>query len=276
MATILGPLLAVGGFAAYFVVAIKFAVYRRIPWPFLGIIAAGALIGLFGLIRRPALATGASAAVAVGVLGLACWYLLSYSMFEVREDRPRVGDIFPDFTLPSSTGEAFSLRESRGQRRLLILYRGDWCPFCQTELRDLRNHYGEIRARGVRVVAISVDPPEQSAQLQRALGIDIDFVSDERGTLMEVLNVRDRNGLPAAFARGRPSRDIFLPTTFLLDEEDRIRWVYRPDTYRVRAPAEEVLQKIDQMEPVGKPSSRLPDREDPAIDAGHASGEIRG
>jgi len=260
MATILGPLLAVGGFAAY---------YRRVPWPFLAIIAAGALIGLFGLIHRPGLATGASAAVAVGVLGLACWYLLSYSMFGVREDRPRVGD----FTLPSSTGEDFSLHASRGQRRLLILYRGDWCPFCQTELRDLRNHYGGIRARGVRVIAVSVDPPELSAQLRRTLGVDIDFVSDESGTLMDVLNVRDRNGLPAAFAGGRASRDIFLPTTFLLDEEDRIRWVYRPDTYRVRAPAEEVLQKIDQMNVVGKPSSRPPDQQGTAIDVELASGE---
>ena len=43
------------------------------------------------------------------------------------------------------------------------------------------------------------------------------------------------------------SRDLFLSTTFLLDEEAVIRWVYRPDTYRVRAPAREVLQAIDAL-----------------------------
>ena len=48
-------------------------------------------------------------------------------------------------------------------------------------------------------------------------------------------------------ANGRASRDVFLATTFLLDAQDRVRWVYRPETYRVRAPAEGVLREIDRM-----------------------------
>lgn len=252
MMTLVGPLLAVAGLVAYFAVALRFAVYRRIPWVFLGLTASGAAIGLLELVRRPGIGTAAAAVVAVAVLASASWYLLSYSMFGSREDRPAVGDLFPDFTLPSSSGEPFSLRESRAQRRVVILYRGDWCPFCQTELRDLRNHYRDLRARGVRVIAISVDPPEVSAALRDKLGVDIEFVSDEKGTLMDLLQVRDRNGLPGMLARGRASRDIFLPTTFLLDEQDRVGWVYRPETYRVRAPAKEVLKAIDRMGQVAR------------------------
>lgn len=276
MMTFAGPLLAIAGFVAYFAVALRFRVYRRIPWLFLGVTAAGAAIGLLEAVRRPGAGTAIAALVAIAVLAFASWYLFSYSMFARREDRPRVGDEFPDFTLPSSSGEPFRLRETRGQARVIILYRGDWCPFCQTELRDLRDHYRDIRARGARVIAISVDPPEVSAALRKKLGVDIEFVSDEQGTLMDVLHVRDRNGLPGMMAHGRPSRDVMLPTTFLLDEKDRIRWVYRPDTYRVRAAIEEVLRKIDQMEVVGKPRSRasgLPDRQGAGIAVRHASGE---
>jgi len=57
--------------------------------------------------------------------------------------------------------------------------------------------------------------------------------------------------MPPSFITHRPadggSRDLFLSTTFLLDEEGVIRWVYRPDTYRVRAPAREVLRAIDAL-----------------------------
>ena len=34
-------------------------------------------------------------------------------------------------------------------------------------------------------------------------------------------------------------------TTFLLDEGGLIRWIYRPDTYRMRASVDEILAVID-------------------------------
>jgi len=119
-----------------------------------------------------------------------------------------------------------------------------------TELGQLREHWQEILDRRVDVVAVSVDPPDISERLRRKLGLAIRFLSDEHGTLMDDLHVRHRNAMPPRLISGRPgdgNRDIFLSTTFLLDEAGVIRWVYRPDTYRVRAPAREVLRAIDAL-----------------------------
>lgn len=246
---VLAPLLAIGGAAAYMLLTLRFGLYWRVPWPFLLVIAGGAALGVGVLVRRPGIASGIAALLSVGVLALACWWLFSFSMFAPREDRPRVGDAFPDFSLPTAGGGTFSLSGRDGRRHLLLLYRGDWCPFCQVELAQVRERYDEIAARGVDVVAISVDPPETSAALRDRLGGKIEFVSDQSGVLLDGLGVRDRDGLPGAFANGRASRDIFLPTTFLLDEQHRVRWVYRPDTYRVRATPDEILAAIDALGP---------------------------
>lgn len=118
-----------------------------------------------------------------------------------------------------------------------------------TELGELRKHYQEIIDRRVDVVAVSVDPPEISERLREKLGLRIRFLSDERGTLMDALHVRHRGGMPASFITGRKDGgpDVFLSTTFLLDEQGVVRWVYRPDTYRVRAPAREILRAIDAL-----------------------------
>ena len=121
-----------------------------------------------------------------------------------------------------------------------------------TELGELRRHYQEILERGVEVAAVSVDPPEVSEKLRQKLGVGIRFPSDERGVLMDALDVRDRDALPPDFVtgglgKGRESRDIFLATSFLVDEGGVIRWVSRPDTYRVRASAREVLEAIDAL-----------------------------
>lgn len=92
---------------------------------------------------------------------------------------------------------------------------------------------------------MSVDPPEASEALRERLDTPITFLSDRDGRLMDLVNVRDRGGMPG-FARDRGT-DVLLPTTFLLDESGVVRWVYRPETYRVRAPASEVLKEIDRL-----------------------------
>jgi peroxiredoxin len=121
-----------------------------------------------------------------------------------------------------------------------------------TELGELRKHWDEILARGAVVAAISVDPPAISEKLRQRLDLDIAFVSDESETLHDVLNVRDVGGRPPAAIAGevaavRDSRDLFMATTYLLDEDGAIRWIYRPESYRVRAPAKELLRALDAL-----------------------------
>jgi hypothetical protein len=67
---------------------------------------------------------------------------------------------------------------------------------------------------------------------------------------MDPLHIRHDGGMPPALivgevAKVNPSKDLFLTTNFLLDEDGVIRWIYRPDTYRVRASIDELIAAID-------------------------------
>ena len=126
MLTLLGPLLAAGGFGLYFLSSFRLARYRRRPWEFVAIVAAGAVLGAYRLAAAPSAATATAAALAVGILAFACWFLFSFSMYGEREDRPRVGERFPDFALPASDGRIFRLADARGRPLLLVCYRGTW------------------------------------------------------------------------------------------------------------------------------------------------------
>ena len=100
------------------------------------------------------------------------------------------------------------------------------------------------------MVAISVDPPEISEKLRRKLDLPMTIVSDVNGTLMDPLRIRHDGGMPLDLIAGEvakvnPSRDLFLATNFLLDEDGVIRWIYRPDTYRMRASFDELIAAID-------------------------------
>jgi peroxiredoxin len=100
------------------------------------------------------------------------------------------------------------------------------------------------------VAAVSVDPPEISEALRRKLDLPIRILSDVHGTLMDPLGIRHDGGMPPALVAGEvakvnPSKDLFLTTTFLIDEQGVIRWIYRPDTYRMRASVDELIAAID-------------------------------
>jgi hypothetical protein len=126
MTSLLAVLLAFGGFGGYFVAATRFAMWRRVPWEFIAVTAAGALLGAIAFVSSPGLATTIAALASAGVLAFSLWYFLVYSQFGTREDRPRVGDSLPDFALPDSTGAMFRLSDRRGRRLLILFYRGDW------------------------------------------------------------------------------------------------------------------------------------------------------
>ena len=133
-----------------------------------------------------------------------------------------------------------------------------------TELGELRKRYGDILERGVEVVAVSVDPPEISELLRRRLRLEIRFLSDREGALLDRLGIRHRGGRPPAalmppgHRQQVDDRDIFMPTTFLLsvpvvsDAPATILWVYRPASYRVRATPDQVIAAIDAIPPASR------------------------
>ena len=121
------PFVAGLAFALYFALPLlRLPIYRRIPWELLAVNAAACAFALYRLARTPSIATVVAAAVSLGILGFAVWFFFSFSMYGAREDRPRVGDHFPDFTLPASDGSTFRLADACGRRLLIICYRGDW------------------------------------------------------------------------------------------------------------------------------------------------------
>lgn len=106
--------------------------------------------------------------------------------------------------------------------------------------------------RGVEVVAVSVDPPEIAEAMRRKLELPMKILCDPGGTLMDPLNIRHDGGMPLDLIAGEvakinPSRDLFLATNYLVDEKGVIRWIYRPDTYRMRASIDELIAAVESL-----------------------------
>ena len=67
-----------------------------------------------------------------------------------------VGDRAPDFILPNAVGQPVRLTERlTGGPVVLSFYRGEWCPFCNIELRALQSWLPRFASHGASLIAVS-------------------------------------------------------------------------------------------------------------------------
>ncbi|MBA2670261.1 MAG: redoxin domain-containing protein, partial [Gemmatimonadetes bacterium] len=69
-----------------------------------------------------------------------------------------------------SSGEAIALSPSRGERTVILFYRGESCGLCRLRLEQLTSNLTDYSSLGARVVAVTLDPPEISATTAARLG----------------------------------------------------------------------------------------------------------
>lgn len=105
-------------------------------------------------------------------------------------------------------------------------------------MRSFEQHLDEFTARGVRVVAISVDPAEINREHCRKQGYTYTFLSDPKAEVIRRYDLLH----PGA---GPEGHDISRPAEFLVDSSGTIRWVKLTASVTVRARPEQVLQEIE-------------------------------
>lgn len=109
---------------------------------------------------------------------------------------------------------------------------------CNSELRSFEQHLGEFSRRGVRLVAISVDPPEVTRDECGKRGYAFTFLSDPKAETIHRYDLVHAGG-------GPDKEDISRPAEFLVDSSGTVRWVNLTESIVVRARPEEVLKAFD-------------------------------
>lgn len=135
------------------------------------------------------------------------------------------GDIAPDFSLPTDTGETLALKDLRGRKVVLYAYPKAMTPGCTTQACDFRDSLASLRAAGYEVVGISPDSPEQLAKFRERDAITFPLVADVDKA---VLTAYGAYGEKQSY--GRTVTGV-IRSTFVIDEQGRIERAL----YNVRA-----------------------------------------
>src|SRR6185369_10367651 len=106
-----------------------------------------------------------------------------------------LGDKFPGFTLPDSSGKNLQFSDiQKGWVLVLIFYRGNWCGVCRNQLLDLKQSYPQITALYATVAGVSVDSVEESAHFNQEWRFPFPLLSDPKLKLIDLFGLTDTKG----------------------------------------------------------------------------------
>jgi len=114
----------------------------------------------------------------------------------------------------------------------VMFYRGNWCPFCNVQVKELAAGYREIEALGAQVVLISPQSAGHSRTLVAKFEVPMIFLVDEGNAAARRLGIQHPGGTPLGLV-GYDSETV-LPTAVVLDADGVVKLSDQTDNYRFR------------------------------------------
>lgn len=180
--------------------------------------------------------------------------------FKEGQNALKVGDKAPDFTLPNAKGESISLNKLLNKGPVVVtFYRGDWCPYCNLQLRALQAKLNQIHELGANLVAISPQVPDGSLTESEISKMEFIVLSDQNANvaskygvawevpefLMEHMRI-DR-GLDLETINNGNANILPIPGTFIIGQDGDVKWNYVNVDYRTRSEPDEIIEALKKL-----------------------------
>ncbi len=146
---------------------------------------------------------------------------------------PLVGQMAPEFTLPSTSGSDVALQQCRGKSAVLIAFFPlAFTSVCTEEMCAFSEDSGKFEQAGVRVLPISVDSIPTLREFKAKEHLTVDLLSDFRREVCR--------------AYGTLLEDKFFSRRayFLVDRDGILRWSHLEAELGHRRDDDELLAQI--------------------------------
>ena len=162
-------------------------------------------------------------------------YLKWYSSFGKRNSKPiKVGSVLPELEFKDSNGKVVNTARFAGKGVIYLFYRGNWCPLCMAQVKEISDQYKTISELGVEVALISPQPSKFTARLAKKMNVNFHFLVDEESKIAKELKIFVKGGTPFGLEVLGYDSDSVLPTVIICNKDAKIIYANQTDNYRVR------------------------------------------
>lgn len=142
----------------------------------------------------------------------------------------------PDFSLPATGGQTFSLAAQAGKPVVIYFYPKDSTPGCTTEAQQFRDLHSEFLAAGALVAGISRDSLKSHENFKTKQDLPFPLLSDADETVCNLFGVMKMKNMYGKQVRGVER------STFVIDRNGILRREWRG--VKVPDHAQEVLDFV--------------------------------
>jgi thioredoxin-dependent peroxiredoxin len=149
---------------------------------------------------------------------------------------PKVGDVAPNFRLPSTRGKEVSLKDFKGKDVILYFYPKDDTPGCTAEACSFRDHEADLTKEHAVVLGVSTDSLESHEKFTDKHHLNFPLLSDETADVAKMYGVWKEKNL-----YGRRTWGV-ARMTFWIGADGRVKKIWKKvDTSRH---ADDVLTEL--------------------------------
>lgn len=170
-------------------------------------------------------------------IGFMLWllFIFWYSRLPIKKSEIlQPGNALPELQFKTYNNDTFYCSSLLGKKVIYLFYRGNWCPVCMAQIKEIAGQYKDLKDRGAEMLLISPQPQNKSKELSEKIGINFKFLTDEGNQMARKLEIDHINGVPIGnLALGYDSETV-LPTVIITDEGGKIIFLDQTDNFRIR------------------------------------------
>ena len=167
---------------------------------------------------------------------------LSFSLSAQIADLPEnicpllIGEKIPNTILHNDQGKAVETDDILAKKTVLVVYRGGWCPYCNSQLSDLQDIENQILQLGYQIIAVSPDAPSFIKQTEGKKALAYQFFSDSEGVFSQALGIayKKEKAKLDKFSEGKNPGFLPVPSVYVLNEKREIEFLYINPNYAKR------------------------------------------
>jgi peroxiredoxin len=182
------------------------------------------------------------------------------TLFAFAQEKPEglfINSKAPEFKVKEQGGKDISLKELRKKGPVVIVfYRGNWCPYCNKELKNLQDSLSFLTDKKAQVVAITPEAAEGVKETIQKTGASFPVISDKGAiiakayqvayTLDEKTTTRYKSfGTDLLKINEQKDQPVLpVPAVYIVNRDGSITYRYFDIDYRHRPSVAELLAQL--------------------------------
>jgi peroxiredoxin len=168
------------------------------------------------------------------------------------------GENAPEFTAKDNTGKTIDLKALLKTHKAVVLffYRGQWCPYCNKQIKHLQDSLQLLTAKGAYVIGVTPETAENIAKTVDKTHASFSMIEDKGYKIMKDYQVNyivdevmfgklKKYGVDLEQNNGNTDHVLPVPATYVINHSGKIVFVHFDKDYTKRASVSTLLNTLN-------------------------------